>query len=129
MAEATPDKGRAAGKLERQLGFREARIFGRRPRGHVYDLLFRKVDHIIEEASKLDTSSSWSPRSAGPSIESAFHWLGPVLWPAHGTDRSAWLVDASANNWEGLYPRNLYYEVQGDQEVSVISCTDKLNSC
>ena len=31
------------------------------------------------------------------------------VWPPPPADRSAWLVDATENNWDGLYVRNLYF--------------------
>ena len=30
------------------------------------------------------------------------------IWPDPPADRRAWLVQASRNSWDGLYPRDLY---------------------
>ena len=120
MAASTPSKTRSTGKLERQLGFREARIFARRPKDAVYECLFNEVDPIIEEASDLEASNTWTPDSAKPRINRAFDILGPLLWPSRDPERAysnSWLVDATANDWDGLYPRNLYFEVKEHQDV------------
>lgn len=36
------------------------------------------------------------------------------IWPPPPTDRSAWLVDADFNDWDGEYPRNLSTDQHDD---------------
>ena len=47
--------------------------------------------------------------------ENLFQKYGPKLWSDNTQDRSRWLADASQNNLNGAYPRDLYYSKQEDK--------------
>lgn len=44
-----------------------------------------------------------------------FHKHGNLVWGS-SANRTGWLVDAELTDLDGLYPKNLYYEVAEDQE-------------
>ena len=46
--------------------------------------------------------------------------VGPHLWPAKSVNRSAWLADARSDDLNGLYPKDLFYEIDRDRYDSPI---------
>lgn len=101
------------GKLERQLGFLEQRLFfRRRALGEPLTSLFSAIDPILESAVTNDDASNLDTQNE---IAEAFDLLGPSLWPDVAIDRSSWLVNARENDWDGLYPRDLYFSKAADR--------------
>ncbi|GIZ38513.1 hypothetical protein CKM354_000192900 [Cercospora kikuchii] len=116
---AEPGKTRAnTGKLERQMGFRTGRIFARTWEDGPFEALRWEVDPIIDQVSEAIESTELDiSADARVRIERAFDRLAPNLWPSADTDRTAWLVEAASNNWDGLYPRDLYHNEKEDREI------------
>ncbi|KAI5360906.1 hypothetical protein Slin15195_G088200 [Septoria linicola] len=102
------------GKLERQLGFRGQRLFHRRRHlDEPLTSLFTAIESILELAV---TTGDTLDLDAQSRIAKAFDVLGPSLWPDVAIDRSAWLVSAKENDWNGLYPQDLYYSKVADRK-------------
>lgn len=49
--------------------------------------------------------------------EQLFDKFGPELWTDDKVDRLKWLADASYNDLDGVYPRDLYYSDAEDRAV------------
>ncbi|CAK1359784.1 unnamed protein product [Cercospora beticola] len=116
---AEAGKSRAStGRLERQMGFRTGRIFTRTWEDGPFEALRWEVDPIIDQVSEAIESTELDITADAKSrIERAFEVLAPTLWPSADTDRTAWLVEAASNNWDGLYPRDLYHDEEEDHEI------------
>ncbi|KAF2210227.1 hypothetical protein CERZMDRAFT_86284 [Cercospora zeae-maydis SCOH1-5] len=112
-------KSRAnTGRLERQMGFRASRIFCRTWEDGPFVALRHEVDPIIEQVSEtLESPEVDIGAGAKLRIEGAFDKLAPSLWPSADVDRTAWLVIATSNDWDGLYPRDLYHDQETDLEI------------
>ena len=113
----SPDSKRRLGpdgKLERQLGFRGQRLFHRRRQlDEPLTSLFTAFDPILELAV---TTGDTLDLDAQSQIAKAFDVLGTSLWPDVAIDRFSWLVSAQDNDWNGLYPQDLYYSKLADRE-------------
>ncbi|PPJ51190.1 hypothetical protein CBER1_07490 [Cercospora berteroae] len=114
-----PGKTRAnTGKLERQMGFRTGRIFTRPWEDDPFAALRREVDPIVDQVGETISPTELDIGAwANLMIERAFERLAPILWPSANIDSTAWLVKAASNNWDGLYPRDLYHNEEEDREI------------
>lgn len=100
------------------MGFRTGRIFARTWENGPFAALRREVDPIIDQVGETISSTELDiGAGARFRIKRAFDRLAPTLWPSANTDSTAWLVKAASNNWDGLYPRDLYHDEEDDREM------------
>ena len=103
--------------LERQLGFRFVPLLKNRPDAEPLWTLVEAVDPIIERYSRalLNDDNTEARRAVSEATIAVLNQLGPRLWPLPSVDSSSWLEDATVDNCDGLYPRNLSYSVEADR--------------
>lgn len=105
---------------EKSLGFKrtgrmsiEARLsLGPEMNAFLRDLEALKSEFVKYSRHELGTCPRFRER-----CEALFEAHGSHLWPLHDIDRSYWLVDASIDDRDGLYPRDLYYCNISNQEM------------
>lgn len=108
-------------ELEKKCGFKWERGISRTwkqgssdffpVKGFLDDIESLKQKFVHVATSQLRCSAEFTQL-----WEQLFMTYGPQLWPSPPIDTSAWLVDPEVNDWEGLYPRTLYYDQANDRE-------------
>jgi hypothetical protein len=76
------------------------------------DIKRLKSEFATSKPKALRTSKAFRERQEELLIRHANN-----LWPLPPVDTSSWLVDATVNNWDGLYPKNLAYRNIKDQAL------------
>lgn len=97
--------------IEKMLGFKWAKGFSKNLIESTEVPIIKDLNHDID-----DLKQDWAGLPPGVLRKNQkfkeqsldlFHKYAETLWAPLSTDRSAWLVDATINNWNSLYPRDL----------------------
>lgn len=105
-----PDSRRVT-NIEKKLGFKWERGLSR-TKGESCKI--RLVKHLIDDID--DLKQEWvgvlpSQLRKRADFETSclklYEKHAPRIWPDPPADRSAWLVDANVNSWDGMYPHDL----------------------
>ncbi|CAK1359783.1 unnamed protein product [Cercospora beticola] len=106
--------------LEHALGFKW-KVHGSRHRATntPLPLIEQAIEELTEELSNARVKNKRVERHEDEldSIDEHFDRIGPELWPDEDPNRNTWLVDANEENFDGLYPRNLYFSAPEDYEL------------
>lgn len=107
--------------LEKRLGINFKTTFCRASQRDVRNTPFEGLKHrffeLARELSQMPCNSAAS-KVARKKIRELFVQFGPSLWPDVGYGRP-WLAKAEDENFEGKYPRDLYYSFAADYKVYV----------
>ena len=104
------------------MGFRldrgMSRSYGRMQIPVIKELLTTIRDPITRYG-KHAPADIWDDRDLASEAEEIFNRLGPKLWPDPDLqgDRSHWLVDAGAAEYNGVCERDYYFSNREDREM------------
>lgn len=105
-----PDSRRVL-NIEKEMGFKWKRGLSRAKRESCkVQIVKNLIDDIdILKQNWVDTPSSQlrTEELFQYDCVELFEKYAPVLFPPLPADRSAWLVSAAVNDWDGLYPVDL----------------------
>jgi hypothetical protein len=99
--------------LEKKLGFIWAdkgisKLRGESCKVGVVKDMIKDVDKVKVESVHVLPSELRRSTSFNNHCRALFEKHAHRLWPRPPIDRSAWLVEAAVNDWEGHYTRDLY---------------------
>lgn len=107
--------------IEKCLGFKSLRGISRSPRskhppGASIAELEDGIDYFKMIYGGLDMVEVRKSRMLHDEIIQLFESIGPAMWPSQ-TPTPSWLVDATLNDLDGHYPRNLRFDNLQDQAM------------
>lgn len=104
--------------LSRKLGFSAEEVYKRRQDVGPLPPMWDAMSRLIEDHGTDYLVTPDGRRDFLRAAQALVDRHGPSVWPPPSTDRSKWLMDATAcdNLSRNLYPRDLYYAVEADRE-------------
>ncbi|KAK5714963.1 hypothetical protein LTR15_010379 [Elasticomyces elasticus] len=108
--------------IEKALGIKWPRGLGREA-GRLKFAVIKELDialkRVIEQYVVLPCDEILASNNLKAAAYSIFESIGPQMWPSNRSDpsntRFGWLADASHDNLDGHYPRNLCFALDRDR--------------